>query len=128
MTEKQLAQARARLASMGRDVSAMSDEDVRNIIAERERRFTEEAPTSAAEVCRRLLRTRKENIASRTIPRIAIAMMNRTWKIWRSSYQPCARATDLSESVNQVCRSSCLLKPSSVSKMASPNQIMGWVE
>jgi NAD(P)-dependent dehydrogenase (short-subunit alcohol dehydrogenase family) len=49
MTEKQLAQARARIASMGRDVSAMSDDDIRNIIAERERRFTEEAPTSAAQ-------------------------------------------------------------------------------
>ncbi len=34
---------------MGSDVSAMSDEDIRKIIAERERRFTEDAPTSAAE-------------------------------------------------------------------------------
>jgi NAD(P)-dependent dehydrogenase (short-subunit alcohol dehydrogenase family) len=55
MTEKQLAQARARLASMGRDVSAMSDDDIRSIIAERERRFTEEAPTSAAEAAKIIL-------------------------------------------------------------------------
>jgi NAD(P)-dependent dehydrogenase (short-subunit alcohol dehydrogenase family) len=49
LTERQIAQARARLASMGRDVSALSDDDIGKIIAERERRFTEEAPTSAAE-------------------------------------------------------------------------------
>src|SRR5438876_8161684 len=48
MTEKQLTQARARLASMGRDVSGLSNDDLRKIIAERERRFTEEAPASAA--------------------------------------------------------------------------------
>src|SRR5207237_4443639 len=55
MTEKQLTQARARLASMGRDISGMSDDDVRNIIAERERRFTEEAPTSASEAAKIIL-------------------------------------------------------------------------
>jgi NAD(P)-dependent dehydrogenase (short-subunit alcohol dehydrogenase family) len=49
LTERQITQARARLASMGRDVSGLSDEDIRKIIAERERRFAEEAPTSAAE-------------------------------------------------------------------------------
>jgi NAD(P)-dependent dehydrogenase (short-subunit alcohol dehydrogenase family) len=49
MTERQIAQARARIASTGRDVSALSDDDIRKTIAERERRFTEEAPTSAAE-------------------------------------------------------------------------------
>src|SRR2546421_8706397 len=52
---RQIAQARARIASMGRDISAMSDDDVRNIIAERERRFTEEAPTSAAEAAKIIL-------------------------------------------------------------------------
>src|SRR6202035_4013061 len=35
--------------SMGRDASAMSDDDIRQRVAERERRFREEAPTSAAE-------------------------------------------------------------------------------
>jgi hypothetical protein len=49
ITARQIAFARARIASMGRDVSGMSDEDIRKIIAERERRFTEDAPTSAAE-------------------------------------------------------------------------------
>jgi len=49
MDATQLAQARARFASMGRDASAMSDDDIRQRVAERERRFREEAPTSAAE-------------------------------------------------------------------------------
>jgi NAD(P)-dependent dehydrogenase (short-subunit alcohol dehydrogenase family) len=49
ISARQIAFARARLASMGRDVSGMSDEDIRKIMAERERRFTEDAPTSAAE-------------------------------------------------------------------------------
>jgi NAD(P)-dependent dehydrogenase (short-subunit alcohol dehydrogenase family) len=45
----QIAQARARIASMGRDVSSLSDDDIRKMVAERERRFREEAPTSAAQ-------------------------------------------------------------------------------
>jgi hypothetical protein len=45
----QIAQARARLASTGIDVSGLSDDDIRHRIAERERRFREEAPISAAE-------------------------------------------------------------------------------
>ncbi|MFL5265690.1 MAG: SDR family oxidoreductase [Stellaceae bacterium] len=49
MDAQQLAQARARIASMGRDASALSDDDIRQMVAERERRFREEAPTSAAE-------------------------------------------------------------------------------
>ncbi len=49
MDATQLAQARVRFASMGRDASAMSDDDIRQRVAERERRFHEEAPTSAAE-------------------------------------------------------------------------------
>ena len=49
MDATQLAQARARFASMGRDGSTMSDDDIRQRVAERERRFREEAPTSAAE-------------------------------------------------------------------------------
>jgi NAD(P)-dependent dehydrogenase (short-subunit alcohol dehydrogenase family) len=49
MDATQIAQARARLASMGRDVSGLSDDDIRRIVAERERRFREEAPTSAAQ-------------------------------------------------------------------------------
>jgi NAD(P)-dependent dehydrogenase (short-subunit alcohol dehydrogenase family) len=49
ITAAQIAQARARLASTGMDVSGLSDDDIRHRIAERERRFREEAPTSAAE-------------------------------------------------------------------------------
>ena len=49
MDTTQLVQARARFASMGRDAAAMSDDDIRQRVAERERRFREEAPTSAAE-------------------------------------------------------------------------------
>ena len=46
---RQIAHARARIASMGRDVASLSDDDIRKAVAERERRFREEAPTSAAE-------------------------------------------------------------------------------
>jgi NAD(P)-dependent dehydrogenase (short-subunit alcohol dehydrogenase family) len=55
VTERQIAFARARLASTGRDVSALSDDQIRKTIAERERRFTEEAPTSAAEAAKIIL-------------------------------------------------------------------------
>src|SRR6266436_2577041 len=48
MNATQIAQARARIASTGRDVSTLSNEDVRKIVAERERRFREEAPITAA--------------------------------------------------------------------------------
>ncbi len=46
---KQMAQARARLASMGKDASALSDADIQAMLAERARRFVTDAPTSAAE-------------------------------------------------------------------------------
>jgi NAD(P)-dependent dehydrogenase (short-subunit alcohol dehydrogenase family) len=49
MDARQITQARARIASMGRDPSALSDDEIRKMVAERERRFREEAPTSAAE-------------------------------------------------------------------------------
>jgi NAD(P)-dependent dehydrogenase (short-subunit alcohol dehydrogenase family) len=55
MDARQIAQARARTASMGRDASALSDDDIRKMVAERERRFREEAPTSAAEAARIIL-------------------------------------------------------------------------
>lgn len=45
----QIARARARLASMGRDTAAMSDDEIRAGLAERARRFVTDAPTSAAE-------------------------------------------------------------------------------
>jgi NAD(P)-dependent dehydrogenase (short-subunit alcohol dehydrogenase family) len=51
----QIAQARARIASMGRDVTRLSDNDIRKLVAERDRRFREEAPTSAAEAAKIIL-------------------------------------------------------------------------
>ncbi|MBO0716725.1 MAG: SDR family NAD(P)-dependent oxidoreductase [Rhizobiales bacterium] len=56
MDATQLAQARARFASMGRDAAAMSDDEIRQRVAERERRFREEAPTSAAEAATIILK------------------------------------------------------------------------
>src|SRR5881392_1483163 len=44
-----LAQARKRFALLGRDVSQLSDDQVRNLVAELERRFRDEALTSAAQ-------------------------------------------------------------------------------
>jgi NAD(P)-dependent dehydrogenase (short-subunit alcohol dehydrogenase family) len=49
MNATEIAQARARIASTGRDETQFSDDDVRNMMAERARRFVEEAPTTAAE-------------------------------------------------------------------------------
>src|SRR5579871_3416814 len=55
LTAAEIAQARARIASMGRDVSRLSDDDIRKLIAERDRRFREEAPTSAAAAAKIIL-------------------------------------------------------------------------
>jgi short-subunit dehydrogenase len=46
---RQIAQVRARLTSMGKDASALSDEEIKAMVAERARRFLAAAPTSAAE-------------------------------------------------------------------------------
>ena len=43
-----LAQARARIASTGLDVSTISDQDIERLVAKRARRFLEEAPMTAA--------------------------------------------------------------------------------
>jgi len=48
MDATQIARARARIASLGTDVSSMSDEDIQKMVAEGERRFREEAPMTAA--------------------------------------------------------------------------------
>jgi NAD(P)-dependent dehydrogenase (short-subunit alcohol dehydrogenase family) len=45
----QIAQTRARLASMGKDAAAMSDAEIKAMLAERARRFVTDAPTSAAD-------------------------------------------------------------------------------
>ena len=49
MNAKEIAQMRARVASMGIDVANLSDADIAGMAAERARRFVAEAPTSAAE-------------------------------------------------------------------------------
>lgn len=49
MNARQIEQARARIASMGRDASKLADEDIQKLVAERERRFREDAPTTAGE-------------------------------------------------------------------------------
>jgi len=57
----QIAQTRARLISMGRDVSAMSDADIAAVVAKRAQRFVEDAPTSAAEAATIILDGVKAN-------------------------------------------------------------------
>jgi hypothetical protein len=49
MNAREIAQMRARVASMGIDVSTLSDGDIAKLAEERARRFVEEAPTSAAQ-------------------------------------------------------------------------------
>jgi NAD(P)-dependent dehydrogenase (short-subunit alcohol dehydrogenase family) len=48
ITDVEVAQARARIASTGVDVAALTDDDIRARMVERARSFLEEAPTSAA--------------------------------------------------------------------------------
>ena len=55
LTATQIEQSRAWFASMGRDPSGLSDDEIRALVAERARRFIEEAPTSAAEAATILL-------------------------------------------------------------------------
>ena len=49
LTAAQIAQTRAWLVSMGKDPSELSDQQIHDVVAERARRFVEDAPTSAAE-------------------------------------------------------------------------------
>jgi hypothetical protein len=49
VTPQQIRQARARIASTGRDAATMSDAQIEQAIRERARRFLEEAPMTAAE-------------------------------------------------------------------------------
>ncbi|MCL2428254.1 MAG: SDR family oxidoreductase, partial [Alphaproteobacteria bacterium] len=49
LSATEIGQVRARLAAAGRDVSALSDEDIQKLAAERARRFLEDAPTTAAQ-------------------------------------------------------------------------------
>ena len=54
-TPKEIAQMRARIASMGFDVGKLSDDDIARLANERARKFLEEAPTSAAEAAKIIL-------------------------------------------------------------------------
>jgi NAD(P)-dependent dehydrogenase (short-subunit alcohol dehydrogenase family) len=55
MNAAEIALARARIASMGIDVAAMSDEDIEKLVADRERRFRDEAPMTAAAAAKVIL-------------------------------------------------------------------------
>jgi hypothetical protein len=60
MSAEEIAQARARLAGAGRDVSKLSDADIQDLSSERARRFQDEAPTTAAEAASIILKGVKE--------------------------------------------------------------------
>jgi NAD(P)-dependent dehydrogenase (short-subunit alcohol dehydrogenase family) len=49
VTASEIAQVRARMAASGADLSGVSDDDIRSRVAERARRFQQDAPTSAGE-------------------------------------------------------------------------------
>lgn len=49
ITPTEIAQARARIAASGKDPSGLSDDAIRYVVAERARRFLEEAPMTAAQ-------------------------------------------------------------------------------
>jgi NAD(P)-dependent dehydrogenase (short-subunit alcohol dehydrogenase family) len=55
LDSRQIAQARARLTSMGKDPSALSDDEIKAMLTERARRFLLDAPTSAAEAAATIL-------------------------------------------------------------------------
>jgi NAD(P)-dependent dehydrogenase (short-subunit alcohol dehydrogenase family) len=48
ITAAEIARMRPRIAATGRDISGKSDDDIRHMMAERARRFLEDAPTTAA--------------------------------------------------------------------------------
>ncbi|MBM3648705.1 MAG: SDR family NAD(P)-dependent oxidoreductase [Alphaproteobacteria bacterium] len=55
ITPQEVALTRARIASMGVDASKLTDSEVRQMMADRARRFLAEAPTSAAEAAKIIL-------------------------------------------------------------------------
>jgi hypothetical protein len=55
MNAREIAQTRARIASMGVDVTKMSDADIAGLAQERARTFLEDAPTTAAQAARIIL-------------------------------------------------------------------------
>jgi NAD(P)-dependent dehydrogenase (short-subunit alcohol dehydrogenase family) len=55
LSEKEIAQTRVRLTTAGIDVSAMSDEEIQAMVAERARSFREDAPMTSAAAARIIL-------------------------------------------------------------------------
>jgi hypothetical protein len=55
MSPEEIAQARTRLAAMGRDLSQVSDADIQKLAVERARQFREEAPMTAAAAAKVIL-------------------------------------------------------------------------
>jgi NAD(P)-dependent dehydrogenase (short-subunit alcohol dehydrogenase family) len=55
LSENEIALTRARLAAGGIDAAAMSDEDIQALVAERDRSFREDAPTTAAQAAKIIL-------------------------------------------------------------------------
>jgi hypothetical protein len=55
MNADELVLSRQRLERLGVDTSAMSDEDIQALAAERARKFLEEAPTTAAQAAKIIL-------------------------------------------------------------------------
>ncbi len=55
LTDDEVARVRQRLTAAGTDTSAMSDEDIQAMVAERARSFLEDAPTSAAQAAKIIL-------------------------------------------------------------------------
>jgi NAD(P)-dependent dehydrogenase (short-subunit alcohol dehydrogenase family) len=55
ITVTELAQARARIASTGKDASGLSDDELREIMTDRAKRFLEEAPTTATQAAKIIL-------------------------------------------------------------------------
>jgi NAD(P)-dependent dehydrogenase (short-subunit alcohol dehydrogenase family) len=55
MNAREIAQMRARVASMGIDVANLSDGDIAKLAEERARRFLEDAPTSATQAAKIIL-------------------------------------------------------------------------
>jgi short-subunit dehydrogenase len=57
----EIAQARARVASTGKDTSGLTDDDLRDLMRERARKFLEEAPTTAAQAATIILEGVKQD-------------------------------------------------------------------
>jgi NAD(P)-dependent dehydrogenase (short-subunit alcohol dehydrogenase family) len=57
----ELAQARARIASTGKDASTLTDQELRDAMEDRARRFLDEAPTTAAQAAKIILDGVKAN-------------------------------------------------------------------